>query len=336
MRTVPDIIERLTRFERSPIAYTKRFRQLKHNTDLCPRLQEQVESMMRSFGKYRTITYDTQGIWDQGADVVLDFREEESEQREICFQIKSYDDLEQDRWLNNLKAQRDDAFRGVRQLHHFYIVLCTDQAAHRNKVRQVSAAFRGAERTFVIEPAYAWTLLTLQEFRIDAHVKRSLDSEDVVLRDAIDAVDVPAATAKALAVYACAHALFADDRGVTVEELTSAGRLRSMYEDVLAALRTQLSSQPEHFEDQDEDVRRLLSMSADECLAEDINLIAGELFVLDPKTGTLRPDYGQLMPVIALLADAMARYHFDIETAVPYISDLIGVPLPAAPERWER
>jgi hypothetical protein len=71
----------------------------------------------------------------------------------------------------------------------------------------------------VIEPQYAWTFLTFPEYRIEAHVKRALDGEDAVLRDAQNSLDLATPTAKLLAINACAMAVFAKGGTVTPHEL---------------------------------------------------------------------------------------------------------------------
>ena len=55
-------------------------------------LKRKVESIISAFEKYHKITYETQGLWDKGTDVLYrEWIEENS--RFICFQIKSTDDL---------------------------------------------------------------------------------------------------------------------------------------------------------------------------------------------------------------------------------------------------
>ncbi len=335
MQTVADIIDRLTRFERSPRLRTRAFRHPKHNADLCPRMQHQVEVILRGFGKHRSVVYDTQGVRDDGADVVLGYRESEQDRRHICFQLKSFDDLEGHRWLNTLKAQRDDAMTRVRDLEHLYIVLCTDQTVHRDKIRQVSATYRDAPKTTVIEAQYAWTLLTLPEYRLDVHVTRMLDADDTVIRDAVAALEVTSPTAKILAIQAVVEVLFSYPNRVTVEKLQHIPHLRRLYADVLEALRTQLAGEPEQYDDSDADLVNLVSSNVDDTLASDLIVITQTLFSLDERTGTLAPEVAQLMPVFAIATDAIARYGLTREQVVPYMAELLDVPAPLAPSEWE-
>lgn len=63
---------------------------MKHNADLCPAFQEKIDTIVNSFGKYRNITYDVQGINDKGADIVIRLNSDEVI-RYICIQIQSQD-----------------------------------------------------------------------------------------------------------------------------------------------------------------------------------------------------------------------------------------------------
>src|SRR5687767_13775782 len=101
------IIYELLQFRRSPYEATSIFSSLKHNVDLCPKFQAKLESVYDAFDKYQTITYDIQGPRDQGTDILVRQRIDD-ENRYICFQIKSNDDLKKSDYLKVLKAQYFD------------------------------------------------------------------------------------------------------------------------------------------------------------------------------------------------------------------------------------
>ena len=106
----------------------------------------------------------------------------------VGFQIKSYDDCVRPDLLRELKAQRDDSFRKVQGLNHYYIVMSTDEVAHKNLIRRVEAEFRTPERTTVIEPTFAFGFLGLGARRIDALVARTMESGDLVYKKAVEAL----------------------------------------------------------------------------------------------------------------------------------------------------
>ena len=115
--SVQDSVTRLLRYQRSPT--TQPFRNWKHNRDILPKLQQQLELILDAYGKFHPIVYDTQGIRDDGVDIALShFPEGNSDEKQIIgFQAKSFEDLAPTSYLQSIKAQHDDAFRKVKGLH---------------------------------------------------------------------------------------------------------------------------------------------------------------------------------------------------------------------------
>ena len=180
--TIQESIARLPRFQRAPDRVTRRFRNLKHNADILPKLQTQLETALNAYERFETVVYDCQGINDSGSDICVQIDPDRKDPHLICFQVKSFEDITKNAYLQELKAQRDDSFRKVRGLQHYFIILCTDVSKHRERIRSIMAEFRSAERTEVIEPAYAYTFLNLPNTRIEALVTRLMEYEDYVFR----------------------------------------------------------------------------------------------------------------------------------------------------------
>lgn len=90
-----DSIARLLRYQRAPERATEIFKTWKHNNDILPRVQAQIEMLLEAYGKFQSIVYDTQGIHDDGSDVVLRYRSQNNDSGPdlIGFQVKSFDDL---------------------------------------------------------------------------------------------------------------------------------------------------------------------------------------------------------------------------------------------------
>ena len=143
-----------------------------------------------------------------------------------------FDDLSKKDYLQGLKAQRDDTFRSGRQPQHYFIVLCTDGVAHKNKIREIMAAFKDAERTEVIEPAYAFTFLHHPKARIEAYVKRSVETEDIVLRLALESIEIPSPSARALVIYMTIKSVLTGRQSFKVEDLLSDPTLRASYNEL--------------------------------------------------------------------------------------------------------
>jgi hypothetical protein len=155
--TIEDSVRRLLRYQRAPDKATRTVRHWKHNADILPKLQGQLEMLLAAYGKFEPVVYDTQGIRDDGSDIVLRCRQtkEDKAPELICFQVKSFDDLAKKTYMQELKAQRDDSFRKVMGMTYYFLMLCTDVQAHRDRVRLIAAEFRSADRTEVIEPAFS-------------------------------------------------------------------------------------------------------------------------------------------------------------------------------------
>lgn len=95
--SIQDTITRLIRFQRAPQAAAIAFRKLKYDRDLLPRLQGQIETILDAYGKFQPIVYGTQGIRDDGSDVVLRVSGNDAQGTELLgFQVKSFDDLEKE------------------------------------------------------------------------------------------------------------------------------------------------------------------------------------------------------------------------------------------------
>src|SRR5437899_999471 len=77
--SVPEIIDRILRFGRTSSDSTERFRSLKHDKDLLPAFQRQIERVLESYGRLSPITYDIQGPRDQGLDIVIRRHNEKDE-----------------------------------------------------------------------------------------------------------------------------------------------------------------------------------------------------------------------------------------------------------------
>ena len=198
---MPEIVDRMLRFGRTSSDRTERFQSLKHDKDVLPAFQRQLERVLDSYGKVNPITYDTQGIHDQGVDLAIRRHNEKDEfDSLIGFQIKSTDDLLQPKYLMTLKAQHFESSL-IKGLKQHYIVICVHEKGHKNRIRAIEAAFKNSPRTKVIEPSFADYFLSLPQERIDAYIRRALAGGDVVIKKALETVDFASRMTGALLVY---------------------------------------------------------------------------------------------------------------------------------------
>jgi hypothetical protein len=231
--SLQDTITRLIRFQRAPQAACIAFRKLRHDADLLPLLQGQLETIRDAYGKFQPIAYDIQGVRDDGSDVVFRIDGDESQNVKLLgFQVKSFDDLEKEGYLQNLKAQALESLNNIKGLGKYFIVLCTDPKVHKKSIRFVASSFKTTDRTEVIEPEFAYTFLFMPKTRIEAIVKRTMEADDYVFREALTSLDFETPTANALAVFLSVHFVTAGRPHITTAELIADKALRTVYEEI--------------------------------------------------------------------------------------------------------
>ena len=322
------------RLHRRLIIETREFARLKHNKDLCPRYQLQLESILRALGRFAPVVYDTQGVFDQGADIVVRLRDERRLDHEppelIGLQIKSYDDFRQGGVLKTLKAQRDDAFRKVHGMSRYYVVLCTDEEEHKDTIRNIEAEFKGADRTVVVEPSYALSFLKLSDRRIEGHVTRLAQTDDLVFKRALETVDLETPTAGLLALHLAALACEGLSE-TTAEELKNQSDLEAAYQSSLDSRRAAsevLQKEIDHDDDEQRGRARLAETffdSFDDALAYDLEVLEASLADLSSGTGVISIRRTEMLPLLALLTDAKVRYELEGPELVAYGAEALGL-----------
>jgi hypothetical protein len=182
------LIYDLMYYRKAPIGATVAFAKSKHNDDLVPAFDRQLDQVIELFDRYHRVVYDTQGLRDHGIDVIARYKDgndEEGPMRYIGLQIKSNDDFEQDYWLKGLKAQIYEA-KVHANMEDFYVIPCTDAIAHREKLRNLRAEVAFDEQTHLVDPEFALSFLRLSAYEMGAYLKLKLAAGDVVVREATD------------------------------------------------------------------------------------------------------------------------------------------------------
>jgi len=259
--------------------------------------------------------------------------ESQSSPELIGFQIKSHHEFRERDLFLKLKAQRDDAFRKVEGLTHYYILLCTNEAVNKEAIRKIEQEFRSARQTYVIEPTYVHYFLNLSHRRIEGFVTRALSSEDLVFRRALQTVQVSAQSAAVLAVYLAAHCM---GHPATVPELHRSGELRTYYELFLNAKRraAELASElgwVRRERDDDNEIDHndvgerddMRDLDFETLLSRDLELLDAALIDFDGSAVVCRE--ADMLPVIALLVDARVRYDLTEKEIVEYALDALGL-----------
>lgn len=345
---VTQIIDYFVRMHRTLVIETREFKTLRHNEDLCPRFQYQLETILRAMGKFEPWVYDTQGFHDRGADVVIRVRNERASDHErpelFAFQIKSYADFRQPDLFRTLKAQRDDAFRKIANLSAYYLALCTDEHKDKAIVRNIEAEFQDAERTLIIEPTYCLNFIRLPERKIEGSVTRIEQAEDIVFRRALETIDLPSPTAALLALYV---ATLESERATALNAnvLKNQTALERLYTTTLENRRIARERLGEPIEDDEDDLPDLRKLQPsrplteasrkrmtevffdnfDDALAYDLDILDTHLIDVDSNSGRIAVRRDAVLPLIALLTDAKVRYGLEGADLFEYGAETLGM-----------
>jgi hypothetical protein len=214
---------------------TVEFRKYKHNRDLCPRAQRQLTYILDNFVKYYAIAYDVQGLCDQGADVILQIRfpseKEGTQARCIVLQIKSYEDLEVKDYLTILRAQYQQSLAHYGQsLEHYYVLLCTDELIHLQKIRSVNQAFSTLANITIIDPTYSLAFLRFSVSRIGLIVQDLMREEDIILTKARELISGLTPSQVAILLFLIYHASIDPTLPISTEMILRSSYVGRIYE----------------------------------------------------------------------------------------------------------
>jgi len=299
-----------------------------HNSHLLPKLQLQLEIVLDAYGKFEPIVYDTQGPNDAGTDLAVRYRPKDSDTEDelICFQVKSFDDLKKKGYMQELKAQRDESFRKVKGMVKYFLLLCTDVKEHRERVRYITAEFRDADRTEVIEPSFAYTFLGHPKTRVDALVKRTQEAEDLVFRLALESLELSSPSARALGVFMVVKLVTTGVPTFSVEQLLADFTLRTIY----SQLRYQQLAPTEERSDgawseENYAVEPIQAGEFEDQMAEDLSLLETDFVKADSASQIVHLQTDRLQALNAVVADALARYEYNDDQLMAYMFSLMGI-----------
>jgi hypothetical protein len=346
--SIQDIITRFIRFQRAPQAAATTLRKLKHDGALLPLLKGQLETILDAYGKFQPIVYDTQGVRDDGSDVVLRVDSNDAKGVELLgFQVKSFDDLKKDDYLQNLKAQALESLNNIKGLGKYFIVLCTDPKEHKKKIRFIEAAFKTTDRTEIIEPEFVYTFLFMPKTRVEAIVKRTMEADDYVFKEALASLNFETPTAKALAVLLSVYFVTTGNPQIAFAELNDDNALRTIYEElrerqaeliastlrerdeVLESLRDGAEYGQDEDESDDEDGYdneppvELEDFALQ--LVSDIALLEDAVLEVGSSSESYQILTEQLRPLCAVAFDALVRYQYNGEQLLEYMFSVMGV-----------
>lgn len=353
---VAHIIFDLLQYRRASIAQTETFSKLTHNKDLCPRFQNKIELVLESYRNYQQITYDIQGLRDNGSDIII--RPQTNEESEfICLQVKSEWDLNQEDYIKTLKAQAFESQRTYERLLDYYIVVCCDLLAankesrkRHDQIRTISAEFATAKNVHVIEPQFALGFLQLTSIQIDAAIKAKLGVDDVVFREAAACLVDYLATARAVLFRILVMSVYEKRSSLKEQEILDSTKLREIYvivpdidpeyyylkreveqydEDLVNYADDDPDSDEELFDGIHDDLRELEELgkergyTTEARLAIDLDILDG-VYIKRNDDGGYSVMFEAVESLIALTIDARIRYKYSGDELIEYLMDLFG------------
>jgi hypothetical protein len=167
---------------------TRIFRYLRHDADLVPDVTQQLRFLMDGFHRDTNVTYDIQGLFDAGTDVLLRLQSAH-DSRFIGIQIKSHIELREKGLVMSLRDQLSRSEDRYDPLLRWYIFLgadISDKTDRRTfqRVRTIQAEFAKKPKVTIVDPVYAVTFLRLSKAQMDSLITLTLRSGDPLVEEA--------------------------------------------------------------------------------------------------------------------------------------------------------
>jgi hypothetical protein len=317
MSQYSEIVCDLLQSRRAEPSATEVFKHWKHDADLCPKLRNQIEAIFSGFKKYHTVSYDIQGLKDQGTDVLL--IEWVDDQKEfVCFQVKGEWDLAQNSYLQTLKAQYfDTRTRYGSKLKAYYILVCysivaeaskTGQPvvdkARKEKVKGIIREFALETNVRVVEPEYAAWFLSLNTIRIDAIIRSRFGDQDVVFKEARNLVRDLGVMEKIILLFILWLHLFHNKATVTADEIIHSPDMQRLHQRIA---------------EQADD----LLYDFDYQIAHDLETLQNN-FVECDSTGGFSLPLQSVQPLAILMMDGSVRYNYQDAELLEYTLRILG------------
>lgn len=200
---------------------TQEFKKIKHNDDLVPRFQKNLETLQRLISNYYDDCYDIQGITDNGVDILLKYKND-FEVHKIGFQIKSYDDIKNKEWLSKLKAQLFEE-QQIWKTEDFYIVFCTDSKEHKDKLRNAIAEIQKYSgcKIHIIKPEEALSFYNFNYIEILSCVYQFFHKSDSFLEKVKNSISSYSKRDLFTLIEVIVYQFFNNEDNISIDELSN-------------------------------------------------------------------------------------------------------------------
>jgi len=191
--TPDSILGELVRYDQTPPDQVRSFSHLKLDDDLLPTFHHKAERVFEAFEKYRSITYEVRQSRKGGVGLIIagysNTTLSRDHERYVAIGLTPFDEFEKDDDLvSKIKQQVDEVKKDYgTQLDHHYLLLCTDDQKHEDRIRILRRKLR-EDRTVVVEPSHAWAFYTTEDTTVDAVSDRMIYENDHVRRQALEEI----------------------------------------------------------------------------------------------------------------------------------------------------
>lgn len=170
------------RYRRASATDLSRLRTYRHNRDLVPTTTRNIQRLLDGLRRDSNITYDIQGLNDQGVDVAMRLTDAVGA-RFIGVQIKSHHEFVTENPTSKLIQQYHTAREYYGDDLTYYILACCDPSVPQvqDRLRDATSRFTKNSRVIVVEPAYALSFLSLRPAQLDSLITQTLRTGDPIV-----------------------------------------------------------------------------------------------------------------------------------------------------------
>lgn len=291
---------------------TSAFKELKHNDDLVPRFSKNLNFLVECCGRYGNACYDIQGVRDSGVDVLVKYEDEDRGTCHIGLQIKSYNDIKEKDWLTKLKAQILEA-TSAWDLTDYYIVFCTDNDEHKNKLRNASADIIRLSKNIVhvVEPEKALSFFRKNALDIVVQVTDHHRRTDPSIDRAKRSLDGYNIHESAVIIEAATEFLIGNKIEVGPEDLFQS--------ELYQVIQDKYYNVPAKFFELDEEEQKEYEVGDEKHEGDNWMELYDSMFFDSSAYGNTRYLPEGSWDLSALILDAKARHDFDTDMLKEYI-----------------
>ncbi len=170
------------RYRRASATDLSRLQTYRHNRDLVPTTTRILQRLLDVLRRDSNITYDIQGLNDQGVDVALRLTDAVGA-RFIGVQVKSHPEFVTENPTPKLIQQYHTAHEHYGDDLTYYILACCDPSVPevQDRLRDATSRFTKNSKVIVVEPAYALSFLSLRPAQLDSLTTQTLRTGDPIV-----------------------------------------------------------------------------------------------------------------------------------------------------------